>query len=407
MRRRRRHLTCVALLGAVCGGSLWARPDVAVSEPTGADVETVVRGNTEFALDLYARLRKGNGNLFLSPYSISTALAMTYAGARSETATQMADVLHFSLRQGSLHPAFAALLSSDKADEDAYRLYIANALWGQKGYLFLEEFLGITKKHYGGGLRRVDFVHATEQARQTINRWVEDQTEHKIRELIWKGDLGPADALVLTNAVYFKGDWASGFDKQWTQDAPFWINEKEKVVVPMMHQSGKLRFASADGIYILDLPYKGDRLSMVLLLPEEVDGLATVEESLSNENLDRWLGELHRQSVRVRLPRFSLGARFDLAKTLAAMGMPYAFSGKKADFSGMTGRRDLFIGMVIHEAQVEVNEEGTEAAAATAVKMKKGACPASFIADHPFLFLIRDNQDGSILFMGRVVNPIL
>lgn len=411
MRRRRRHLICMTLLGALCGGPLWARPDVAVSGPTGADVEAVVRGNTEFALDLYARLRKENGNLFLSPYSISTALAMTYAGARGQTATQMANVLHFSLGQGPLHPTFAALLSSDKAYEDAYRLHIANALWGQEGYLFLEEFLALTKTHYGMGVRRVDFVHGTEQARQTINRWVEDQTEHKIRELIRKGDLGPVDALVLTNAVYFKGDWASRFDKDQTQDAPFWINDREKVVVPMMCQSGELRFAATDGLYLLELPYEGDRLSMVLLLPEEVDGLAAVEESLSMQNLDRWLGELHRQTVRVRLPRFKFGARFDLARTLTRMGMPDAFSGKKADFSGMTGRRDLFVGMVIHEARVEVNEEGTEAAAATAVKMKRAhprrRRPVSFIADHPFLFLILDNQDGSIMFMGRVVNPTL
>ena len=407
MKRGQRQLTCVSLLVVACGGAPWAEPNLALAGPTEQDQAAVVAGNTEFALDLYARLRTQDGNLCLSPYSISTALAMTYAGARSETATQMADVLHFSLEHERLHPAFAALMASDRAtaDDSGYDLHIANALWGQKGYGFLEEFLVLNREHYGAGFREVDFVQATEQARQTINRWVADQTQQMIKELLRKGDLDPADVLVLTNAIYFKGDWASRFDPQRTHDAPFRISAKEQVVTPIMSQLRKFPFAAGDDLDVLELPYDGDRLSMVLLLPKKVDGLPAVEESLNKENLERWLGRLRQQPVRVGLPRFQLDSRFDLVKTLEAMGMIDAFSGTKADFSGMTGRRDLFIGMVIHQARVDVNEEGTEAAAATVVKMKRGPAPAAFVADHPFLFLIRDKQSGSILFIGRVVNP--
>jgi serpin B len=396
----------MALLVAVGGGLLWAAPNVVLAQTTEEDQPVLVAGNTQFALDLYARLRTQDGNLFLSPYSISTALAMTYAGARGETQRQMADVLHFTLGQEQLHPAFAALESSVKAagDRPGCTIHVANSLWGQQGYGFLAEFLALNRKHYGAGFREVDFVNATEQARQTINTWVAQQTQQMIKELLQKGQLDPADVLVLTNAIYFKGDWVTRFDPQRTQDAPFQISATDQVVVPMMQQFGRFAFAAADELDLLELPYAGERLSMVLLLPKKVDGLAALEQSLSKENLDQWLGQLRQQPVRVGLPRFTLGSRFDLTRTLAAMGMPDAFSGA-ADFSGMTGRQDLFIGLVVHEAKVEVNEEGTEAAAATAVKMKRGAPPASFTADHPFLFLIRDKQTGTILFMGRVANP--
>jgi len=408
MKGGRRQLTCVALLVAVSGGLLWAAPNVALAGPTEEDDEALVAGNSQFALDLYARLRTEDGNLFLSPYSVSTALAMTYAGARGETERQMADVLHFTLGQEQLHPAFAVLESLVKAagDGSGCTIHVANSLWGQQGYGFLEEFLALNRKHYGAAFSEVDFERATEQARQTINAWVAQQTQQIIKELLQKGQLDPADVLVLTNAIYFKGDWASKFDLKQTRDAPFRISKTDQVVVPMMQQFGQFAFAATDELDLLELPYAGDRLSMVLLLPKKVDRLAALEQSLSTENLDQWLGRLRQQPVHVTLPRFTLGSRFDLTRTLVAMGMPDAFSSSKADFSGMTGRRDLFIGLVIHEAKVKVNEEGTEAAAATAVVMTlKGSRPPAFVADHPFLFLIRDKQTGSILFMGRVANP--
>ena len=398
---------CVTLFTVACGGVLWLSPGVALARPAEEDIEAVVRGNTEFALDLYAKLRTQEGNLAVSPYSVSTALAMTYAGARGNTAKQMADVLHFKLASEQLHPAFAAMVAADQASSgrQGYALHIANALWGQKGYGFLDAFLALEKKHYGAGLREVDFVGAAEQARRTINAWVDDQTQHIIKELLLEGDLDPADVLVLANAIYFKGSWANQFDKAHTRDAPFHVGPEQQITVPMMNQSRRFAFANMDELSLLELPYEGDRLSMVLLLPKKIDGLGAVETSLNRKNLDQWLGRLREEPVRVSLPRFKLGARFDLAKTLEEMGMADAFSARKADFSGMTGKRDLFIGLVIHEARVDVNEEGTEAAAATAVKMKRTSIPPAFRADRPFLFLIRDKQSGSILFIGRVSDP--
>jgi serpin B len=407
MKRGSGQSTCVALLVAACTQLPWAGPSVAAAAPEEAEVATVVQGNTEFALDLYARLRKADGNLFLSPYSISTALAMTYAGARGETAAQMADVLYFSLNQEELHPAFTALETSIETvgESTGCTLNVANALWGQAGYGFLPEFLALTQEHYGAGFHEVDFARATEQARQTINAWVADHTGRKIKELLRQGDVSPATVLALTNAIYFKGDWASRFDSGATADAPFRISEAEETLVPMMRQTRKFGLYEGDGLDVLELPYVGDRLSMVILLPKEVDGLAAVEEALNWENLEKWLGQLREQPVRVSLPRFKLDTRFELSKTLEAMGMVDAFSSAKADFSGMTGRRDLFISLVVHQAEVDVNEEGAEAAAATAVLMRKGPLPAAFTADHPFCFLIRDKETGSILFLGRVMKP--
>lgn len=386
---------------------MWVRAGSAVAEPVSADLAAVAEGNVGFALDLYARLREEPGNLCLSPYSVSTALAMTYAGARGQTARQMADVLHFSLEPERLHPAFATMMSSDESsgDEPGYRLHVANALWGQQGHGFLERFLGLTREHYGAGFHEVDFVGATEQARHTINRWVENRTERRIRELLQQGNLDPATVLVLTNAIYFKGEWASRFDEEHTMEGAFHVDASDSVLVPMMHQLARLPLAILDDVDVLELPYVGDRLSMVLLLPKTVDGLGAVERSLGRENLDRWLGSLRPTAVRVSLPRFTVDTRFELAKVLAAMGMIDAFSAATADFSGMTGRRGLFISLVIHQAQVEVSEEGTEAAAGTAVVLKKGPRPAAFVADHPFVYLVRDRQNGSILFLGRVANP--
>ena len=407
MKCGREQATYAVLFAAVFSGLTGAWASVALAEPMKVDVRAVVNGNNEFALDLYARLRTEPGNLFMSPYSISTGLAMTYGGARGETARQMGETLHFSVEQERLHPAFAGLLASDSAasGDPGCEFHLANALWGQKEYGFLAEFLALTGEHYGAGLRQVGFAEDPEQARQTINTWVEDRTRQKIKELLQGSDLTAETVLVLTNAIYFKGDWASRFDKERTQDASFRINEKEQVVVPMMHQVGRFAFVAADNLDLLELPYKGDRRSMVLLLPKKIGGLPGLEDSLSMANLDRWLGQLSEQPVRVSLPRFKLGSRFDLTRTLAAMGMPDAFSGGNADFSGITGRRDLLIDKVIHQAKVEVNEAGTEAAAGTAVVLKKGPPIATFLADHPFLFLIRDRHSGSILFIGRVANP--
>ncbi len=405
MSRRDRALTVVMLLSGLL---VWGATE-ALSAPQDADAGALVRGNNTFALNLYGELKEQEGNLFFSPFSISAALAMTYGGARGNTAAQMEQVLYFEVTAERLHQTFAQLLEqlNARGKKGGYQLSVANALWGQQGVGFLKKFLDLTEKHYGAGLQQVDFAAATEAARQTINAWVEKETQGKIKDLIQPGVLNALTKLVLTNAIYFKGTWAEQFDRKATRDTPFTLATRRQVKVPMMHKTENFGYTEAEGFQALELPYAGDDLSMVIFLPREVDGLAALEKELSLENLESWLGGLRRQTVQVSLPRFTMTSEFGLQDVLKSLGMTDAFSGA-ADFSGMTGRRDLFISAVIHKAFVDVNEEGTEAAAATAVVMMTSAAPRPpvvFRADHPFLFLIRDNRSGSILFIGRLVNP--
>jgi len=369
-------------------------------------VASVVGGNNRFALDLYARLRnEQSGNLFFSPSSISTALAMTYAGARGDTESEMAKVLHFNLPQDKLHPGFASLNKTlnGNGEKGGYLLLGANRLWGQQGSGFLPEFLTITRTRYDAELAEVDFVRQTEQARKQINTWVEERTQGKIKELITPDILDALTCLVLTNAIYFKGDWTKPFDNKVTKDAPFQITSQQRTNVPMMHQQGDFRYWAGDGLKILELPYGRGHLSMLVLLPDETGGLHDLEARLTSGNLSQWLMNVREQPVRVFLPRFKLSSQFRLKNALNAMGMLLAFSGR-ADFSAMNGKRDLFISAVIHKVLVDVNEEGTEAAAASAVIMTR-SIPEEFRADHPFVLLIRDNRTGSILFLGRLMNP--
>jgi len=386
-------------------------PPTAIEAKDGADVKAVIEGNTLFALDLYGRLRKEDGNLFLSPYSISTALAMTYAGGRGETEKQMVKVLHFTLEQKQLHPAFAELQNTlnEGGKKGAYELSVANALWGQKGYPFLKDFLAMIKNSYGGGLNEVDFIKATESARTTINTWIEKKTNNKIKELIAPGVLNDLTRLVLTNAIYFKGKWAAQFEKKNTKEAPFILADGKKVNIPMMYQKSDFKYIEKEDLQILELPYRGDDLSMLLLLPRKMDGLPALESQLTKDSLQGWLTSMQgKREVVVYLPKFTMTKEFMLADVLRSMGMTDAFSLPPADFSGMTGKKDLFISAVIHKAFVDVNEEGTEAAAATAVVMRVSSAQMTvFRADHPFLFLIRDNHSGSILFIGRVADPTL
>jgi serine protease inhibitor len=370
-----------------------------------ADRDAVVKGNTSFALELYQELAKKDGNLFLSPYSISTALGMTYAGARGDTEKEMAKVLHF-LEQEKLHAAFAELIKAVNGDEKhrPYQLYTANMLWGQKGEGFLPAFLDVTQKHYGAGLAEVDFARATEEARKTINAWLEEQTKDKIKEPLKRGILTRQTRLVLTNAIYFLGDWERPFNKKRTREGDFTLANGEKVEVTLMGQEQYFRLGASDGVQILELPYQGKRLSMVLLLPEKAGGLSEMEKKLSAGNLTKWLDGLTLSRVMVTMPKFKLASEFSLKPMLSAMGMSRAFS-PEADFSGLNGKKDLFISEVVHKAFVEVNEVGTEAAAVTVVGVVEASfCPPpQFTANRPFLFLLRDNSTGSILFLGR--NP--
>ncbi len=389
------------------------RPTTPV-EVDEADLADLVQGNSAFAFDLYQALRAEGGNLFYSPYSISLALAMTYAGARSETEAEMAEALHFLLAQERLHPAFstlgAALASrgegAEGKDGQGFRLNIVNALWGQEGYEFLSSFLDLLAENHGAGIRPLDFANAPEEARLTINDWASNQTEGRIEDLIPPGIINTLTRLVLTNAIYFNAAWAHPFELEMTQDGPFHLLDGSQVTVPMMTETASFSYAQGSGYQAVELPYDGWELSMVILLPE-AGGFETFEATLDAGQVDAILQELAHRQVALTMPRFEFESDFSLKETLSALGMPTAFTGN-ADFSGMTGNRELFIAEVIHKAFVSVDEAGTEAAAATAVIMElTGApeMPLQVTVDRPFIFLIRDIETGAILFVGRVVDP--
>jgi serpin B len=404
---------------------------LAQTAPTSTPDQTaVVEGNNAFAVQLYSQLRNQNGNLFFSPESISTALAMTYAGARGDTASQMADTMQFRLPPERLHPAMGALLNDLNAAHDGYQLRVADALWVEKDYSLLDAFLKLNKTNYGAGLNQVDFRTAPDAARSTINQWVEQKTENKIKDLLPPGLIDPTTRLVLTNAIYFKGDWQTPFAKATTDDQDFLLSPEQKIKTPMMHREGRFNYFNGGTFQALEIPYKGAELSMIVLLTNNVGGLPALERSLTAYSVRQWMGQLRPASnVILTLPKFKMESRFSLGDTLEAMGMEEAFDRNTADFTGMASRKEmqrdggslgggphsgnLYIGAVIHKAYVDVDEEGTEAAAATAVVMHatKGASrqasppPIIFCADHPFAFLIRDNRSGGILFMGRVTNP--
>jgi serine protease inhibitor len=390
---------------------------LAAQPKTPSETDPVVTSSNQFAVDLYAKLAaESDKNLFFSPESISSALSMTYVGARGDTATEMGKVLHLDSAGENIAAAQAALNKqlNDGGKGGDYQLAIANRLWGAEGHHFLEKYLKTLRDDYSADLEQLDFKANAEKARKTINDWVEKATQGKIQDLIPEGMVDATTKLVLTNAVYFKGKWSKPFNADATQKAPFYLPSGEQADVALMHSKqerrvGKFDLAGQGQVQVLELPYEGDQLSMVILLPEAKDGLAALEKQLSMENLKQWMTKIRGGDVNVWLPKFKMSSEFQLRDVLAELGMPEAFSGK-ADFSGMDGERDLLISAVVHKAYVDVNEEGTEAAAATGVGMRVMARPINpqvveFRADHPFLFLIRSMKTGCILFMGRVNDP--
>jgi len=384
-------------------------PDVASS-----DLRGLVDGNSAFAFDLYQAISEKEGNLFYSPYSISLALAMTYAGARGETEEQMAETLQFLLSQEKLHPAFNALdlllasrgESAEGKDDKGFRLNIVNAIWGQKDYEFLAEFLDVLAENYGAGLRLLDFINAPEESRITINDWVSEQTEGRIKDLIPQGAIDALTRLVLTNAIYFNAAWLNPFEENLTDDAAFHLLGGGEVTVPMMRQTESFSYAEGEGYQAVELLYDGGELSMVILLPE-IGRFEAFEDLLGSDYVDSILSGMDYGQVALTMPKFEFESEFGLVDTLDNMGMPAAFSAQ-ADFSGMNGTRDLVITDILHKAFVSVDEAGTEAAAATAVIVGEKAMPGEPIevtVDRPFVFLIRDIETDSILFVGRVMNP--
>jgi serpin B len=383
-----------------------------------ADLEELAAGNRAFAADFYKAVRSRDGNLFFSPYSLSTALGMTYAGARENTAIQMADVMHFNLPQERLHQAFNALdlelssrnSQSGKADEpQAFQLSVANSLWAQYDYPFLAEFMDLLALNYGAGLRLVDFAKAPEPARREINDWVYRETQKKIEDLIPEGAIDNLTRLVLANAIYFKADWKQPFAKEQTQRAPFTLLDGSQVQALMMAHSKpqSLNYAAGDGFQAVELPYVGDQVSMLVLVPDQgrfVDFEARLDEVQLKDILD----SMESRMVDLRLPKFKFESTYDLRDTFSALGMADAFDAELADFSGMDGTKLLYIGNVFHKAFVAVDEKGTEAAAATAVVMQLESAIMQAIVltiDRPFIFLIQDKPSGAILFMGRVLDP--
>ncbi len=396
-----------------------ASPELAegVESTDGNDIKEAVAGNSNFTFDLYGKLStdpnatkprgEPNSNLFFSPYSLSTALAMTYAGARGNTEKQMAATLYFTLPNQRLHSAFGTLQKQLVQDDKSrgYQLFLANALWGQKGEPVLKEFLDLNKNYYGADFTLLDFVNETEKSRQIINSWVEEKTKDKIKDLIPQGGVNPDTVMVLTNAVYFKGEWKNKFEKEDTKPADFYVSAKDKVEVDMMLTENMFKGYQDEKLQIVELPYKGDELSMVVILPREIEGIKELENTLTTEGLNTLLSKMRTGQIEVYLPKFKVTwGTFSLNNALIDLGMPDAFDGGKADFSGTNGKGGIWISDVFHKAFIEVNEKGTEAAAGTAVVLTKGLY-MDFRADHPFIFIIKDNRTGSILFMGRVMNP--
>lgn len=383
-------------------------------DDTGSTLEgvnAVVNANTQFTFDLYSRFKEESKdeNIFFSPYSISIALTMTYEGARGKTAEEMQAVLHIPEDADVRRPNFARLINEINKKDKMYKLSTANALWAQKDYKFLEEYTNTVERYYGGKLNNLDFVAETEKSRRIINAWVEEQTNDKIKDLIPQGALDPYTRLVLTNAIYFKGTWVKQFNEKDTREEDFRIGSGQTVKVQMMRLTGedaKFNYAETDEIQILEMDYDGENLSMLILLPKG-NTLDDLEEGISPDKLSGWRKMLNERRVDVYLPKFEFETKYFLVKTLKKMGMPTAFT-SSADFSGIDGTTSFFINNVIHQAFVEVNEEGTEAAAATGIVVgitSVGPRIPVFRADHPFIFIIQQNDTGNILFFGRVSDP--
>jgi len=373
----------------------------------------LAHGTTAFALELYREIAKQEGNLFLSPSSIATALAMAYAGAHGETAAQMERVLHLSGAPEETHAAFAALREAvaDVQERGEVRLDTAAGLWPAVGAPLLADYLRLLEAHYGTEVTPVDYGDGAAAA-ALINDWVARKTEGRITDLL-PGSLDPLTRLILVTAIYFRGKWLKPFDEDLTNDRPFWRGRWNSVDVPTMERVGSFGYAEHDGLQILELPYAGKQVAMLILLPRSKTGLAHLERTLTAERLEAWCRSLAETRVDVRLPRFRIDSAFELSAVLATLGMREAFDAARADFSGMDGRPHwLYLSQVIHKAFVEVDERGTEAAAATAVYVtglsalvRDPATPPAFHADHPFLVVIRERSSGAVLFLGRVANP--
>jgi len=417
-------IVAIFMVAAVTAGTLLFTFPYQPDQPPKANdtgsteegIQEVVNANNEFAFDLYSKLEE-NENVFFSPYSISSALAMTYEGAKNQTANEMRDVFNFP-EDEILRPNFGAIYNKINRGARNYELRTGNALWVQEDYPFLDNYLNTVEKYYGGKATNLDFEYENEKSRQIINEFIEEQTNNKIQDLIPKGRLNPLTKLILTNAIYFRGDWKYQFDMDDTEEKDFFITPNETVKTDMMYmgpEDEKFKYLDTRNeenesgetpeFQMLKLPYKGDELSMTIILPKE--NINEFESYLTLEKFEEHKDEMKNRSLEeISLPKFEFDTKYFMKDTLSDLGMPIAFS-SNADFSGMTGQRNLFIGSVIHQAYIDVDEKGTEAAAATAVGMVEVALPVQniFRADRPFIFMIQEKETDNILFMGRVNDP--
>ncbi|XP_028631460.1 serpin B4-like isoform X2 [Grammomys surdaster] len=379
---------------------------------------------TKFTLELFRQLRESKDNIFYSPTSIMTALAMLQLGAKGNTEQQIEKVLQFNETtkkttektvdchdEKNVHEQFQKLMIQLNKSNDAYDLNVSNSIYGAKDFQFLQKFLENIKEYYQANVESLDFVHAAEESQKKINSWVEKQTNGKIKDLFPAGSLSSSTILVLVNAVYFKGQWNHKFDEKNTTEEKFWLNENTSKPVQMMKQKNKFNFNFMEDMQakIVELPYKGKELSMFVLLPVEIEGLKKLEEQLTAEKFLEWTSpeKMHMMDMYLSLPRFKLEEKYDLPRPLEHMGMLDAFNQQKADFSGMSSPQGLVVSNILHKSFVEVNEEGTEAAAATGVEVGVTSVQISedVNCNHPFLFIIRHNRTKSILFFGKMSSP--
>lgn len=390
----------------------YSQPQKATNNVNTEHIEALVAGNNRFTINLYAQLKNTGDNVFFSPYSISAALAMVYEGAREKTATELESVFNFPSSNEQRRNAFKAIQNQLNNIGGGNKLSIANALWIQNNYNLLPNYIATVQNFYSSKVQKLDFVKSTANAEKKINQWVANKTNNRITDIIIPGTL-PADTQVLlTNAIYFKGNWKNPFEARLTESQDFYLNTSLKTKAPLMHLQDHFFYVETDNMQLLEIPYKDNKVSMWVILPKELTNMSAVEKSLSVEKLKEWRSKLEYREVNAFIPKFKFRTNYStMEETLQQMGVHAAFS-PEADFSGITpiSKRRLSIDKVVHQTFIEVNEKTTEAAAATAVIMSTKAAmvpnpPIVFRADHPFIFLIQDTERGNILFFGKVNDP--
>ena len=398
----------IAVVSVVFGG-LYLFSDATPEVPSKNDpLKNEITGDKDFVFAFYSEIIDNDkSNIFFSPLSISTAFSMAYEGAKEDTASQMQQVFGFERDEQKRQKAISELLSRLNHKDDWYKLQVANALWVKDGYEIKSDYLDTAKTHYSSTVDNVDFV--TDDGINKINSWVQEKTNDKIQDILAPGSTDDLTRMVITNAVYFKGKWGLEFNPRNTSDKPFWTDKDNSVMVPMMKENAALyNYASTGDLQALELNYLGGDIAMIVLLPKERDGLGSIEQSMSKEELDSIRDSMTRQPLTVQIPRFEFETQYNLVEPLQSLGLEDAFDRENADFQGITDEQ-VYLEKAAHKAFVNVNEEGTEAAAITALVMRATSGPpepvAEFIADHPFMFIIQEKETEEILFIGRVMDP--